>query len=78
MKSSSVKDEEEHDEKEETLTQNILPLFWDLASNDEEKRIGRVVDLVSTLKTKSEKHEENDLGKGVSTIEGSQTNLFEL
>ena len=77
MKSNVSKDEKAFDEKEEASTQkNILPFFWDLASNDEEKRIGRVVDLVSTLKMKSQKHEETEFGKGVSIVEANQRNCL--
>ena len=75
MKSNISKDEKALDEREEASTQNILPFFWDLASNDEERRISRVVDLVSTLKMKSQKHEGSDLGKGVSMVEANREPL---
>ena len=41
------------DEKGES--KDLLPIFWDLASLDEEKRIERVVDLTSILKERVER-----------------------
>ena len=42
-------------EEEKGDSKDILPIFWDLASLDEEKRIERVVDLIAILKERVEK-----------------------
>lgn len=39
-------------------SRNILPLFWDLASLEEDKRVQRAVDLISTLKTEEDSEED--------------------
>ena len=35
-------------------SKDLLPIFWDLASINEEKRVKRVVDLISILKGKED------------------------
>ena len=43
-------------------SKDLLPIFWDLASINEEKRVKKVVDLISILKGK-----EDDMNEKVYT-----------
>ena len=49
--------------EEKYESKDILPIFWDLASTDEEKRVESVVHLVSIFKGKAE--EKNNMNEKV-------------
>lgn len=53
-----IMSEEISSEENSGASKDILPIFWDLASLDEAKRIDKVVDLVSTLKSQDSTDED--------------------